>query len=186
MTQFTRRGLLASGGVALLAGAACAPIRTPTAADIDARVATSKSLLFSTVPGTESLASRASGLLIIPNIVEGGFVLSGAYGEGALMIGDATVDYMSLTAAAFGLQIGAQRYAQALFFMTPEVLRNFRVTDGWELGVDAEFAALDAGAGAAGISTRTVTNPVYSVIYGQSGLIVGASLEGAKYSRLIR
>ncbi|MEO1551757.1 MAG: YSC84-related protein [Pseudomonadota bacterium] len=185
MTHLTRRHFALSAA-SCTALAACSDGGGNTAAAIDARVAASRALLFQAVPGTEGLAERAAGVLIIPDILEGGFVVSGAYGEGALQIGAATVDYMSLSAAAIGFQIGAQRYAQALFFMTTEVLRDFRVTDGWELGVDAEFAVFDAAALSAGVSTRTITAPIYSVIYGQRGLIVGASLEGAKYSRLIR
>ena len=154
-------------------------------AQIDQKVFASREELFRSVPGTLSLSQNAAGMLVIPEIYEAGLFVSGAYGEGALLIGDAVVDYISLSAAAFGLQIGGQRYAQALFFMTQESLADFRVTDGWELGVDAEFVALEDGA-AIGASTTTVARPVYQVIYGQKGLIVGASLEGAKYNRIIR
>ncbi len=185
MSNWTRRTFLTA--TATTVGlSACARRPAKTGASIDADVAASRQLLFNTIPGTESLASRAAGVLIIPRITEGGFIISGAYGEGSLMVGEATVDYMSFSAAALGFQIGAQRYAQALFFMTPQVLRDFRVTDGWELGVDAEFAVLDNAAGAVGASTNTITKPVYAIIYGQRGLIAGASFEGAKYSRLIR
>jgi len=175
--------MLGSGAALMLAG--CGTRQVNTANQIDAEVAISRRQLFQTVPGAERLAQNAAGLLIIPRILEGGFVISGAYGEGALVIGDATVDYISLAAAAVGLQIGAQRYSQALFFMTQEALADFRQTDGWELGVDAEAAVFE-DAFAVGASTNTVNRPVYQVIYGQSGLIVGASLEGAKYNRLIR
>ncbi|MEM6467604.1 MAG: twin-arginine translocation pathway signal, partial [Pseudomonadota bacterium] len=163
MTLMTRRSFAAAtASCGLLA--ACSDGGGNSAAAIDARVAASRALLFQSVPGTETLAERAAGVLVIPDIIEGGFVVSGAYGEGSLQIGDATVDYMSLSAAAVGFQIGAQRYAQALFFMTKEILRDFRVADGWELGVDAEFAVFDEAAVATGVSTRTINAPVYSVI----------------------
>ena len=76
-------------------------------------------------------------------------------------------------------------FSQALFFTTPEALADFRQADGWEIGVDAEVAVIDGGAGF-GATNNTLSRPIYQVIYGQRGLIVGASLEGAKYNRLIR
>lgn len=182
MTVWTRRGMLAATAAT---ATGCSVGNVQTAGQIERDVVNSRALLYRTVPWAERLNSQSAGVLIIPNVVEGGFVLSGAYGEGALQVGDATVDYMSMTAAAIGFQIGAQSFSQALFFLTSESLRAFRVTDGWELGVDAEVAILEDGA-SIGASSNTVSRPVVSVVYGQRGLIVGASLEGAKYSRLIR
>ncbi len=183
MQNWTRRGVIAAS----LAGAtaACTRNTVKSGAEIDAEVAASRQMLYSSVDGARNLADRAQAVLIIPRIIEGGFVFSGAYGEGALQVGDATVDYISVAAAAVGLQIGGQIYSQALFFMTPQALGDFRATDGWQLGVDAEVAALSDGVGV-GASTNTVGRPVIEIIYGQRGLIVGASLEGAKYNRLIR
>lgn len=180
--SLTRRSLILSGTAALTA--ACSnPIRT--SGEINTQVTRSREILFSTVNGSRSAYERAAGVLIIPEIVEGGFIVSGAYGEGALLVGDATVDYLSVAAIAAGFQIGGQSYSQALFFSTPETLGRFRQADGWELGVDAEVATFDEGV-SIGTSTTTVASPIYQVIYGQRGLIVGASLEGAKYSRIIR
>lgn len=180
-----RRTLLGFGTAALAAGCAGGPLRPLTGPEIDRQVRASRAQLFQTVPGTAGLAQRASGLLIIPNITEAGFFGGGAYGEGGLLIGDAVVDYLSFSAATFGLQIGAQRFAQALFFMTPEALATFRRSDGWELGVDAEFVVINDAAGV-GTSTSIIGRPVVAVMYGQQGLLFGATFEGAKYSRLIR
>ncbi|NNU80737.1 twin-arginine translocation pathway signal [Halovulum dunhuangense] len=180
--SISRRSFILSGAAVV---GACSASTVQSGAQIDRNVAESRDLLFSTVPGTRELASRSAGMLIIPEIIEGGFIFSGAYGEGALLVGDAVIDYISMAAAAVGLQIGAQRFSHALFFMTPEALADFRQTDGWELGVDAEVAVIDGGAGF-GASTNTVIRPIYQVVYGQRGLIIGASLEGAKYNRLVR
>lgn len=182
MTNWTRRGFIVATAATT---AACGTAQVQSGAQIDQKVAISRQQLFQTVPGAQRLAQNAAGYLIIPDIVEGGFVVSGAYGEGALLVGEATIDYMSVAAAAIGLQMGAQQYSQALFFMTQEALADFRQTDGWELGVDAEAAVMEDGV-AVGASTSTINRPVYQVIYGQKGLILGASLEGAKYNRLIR
>ena len=123
--------------------------------------------------------------LIIPRITKAGLMLGGAYGEGVLRINEAPVDYYSLASASYGLQIGAQQYSNIIFFMTEEALQKFRVTDGWELGADAEVVFRDKGY-SIGVSSKTISKPVYAVVFDQKGLLAGTSLVGAKYSRLIR
>ncbi len=175
--------LLALGAAVFLS--ACASQISSTRGEIDARVDQAMVDLFTNVPGAEAVARQAAGILIIPRVNKGGFIYAGSYGEGALVVGGAKVDYFQLVSASFGLQAGAQRYKHALFFMTPEALAEFRTADGWELGLDAEYA-LPSAAGAATVSTGTFNKPIYAVIYGQEGIIVGASLEGTKYSRVVR
>ena len=137
------------------------------------------------MPGAQELGAQAQGILVIPNIRKVGFFASGAYGEGALLIGPAKVDYYSMSAAGFGLTFGAAEFNQALFFMTAQALQDFRVADGWELGVDAAVVVQQDGA-AAGLTSTQINRPITEVIFGQRGLIADASLAGAKYSRIIR
>ncbi len=182
MSNWTRRGFIAATG--LTAGCTATGL-TKSMNQIDRDVDMARADLFRSVPGTEQLASQAAGLLIIPEITEAGLFLGGSYGEGGLLIGDAKVDYFSFSAASVGLQIGVQRFSHALFFMTQETLAGFRNTDGWQLGVDAEFVYKDEY-GSVGVSTNTINLPVYAVVYGQAGAIVGATMQGAKYSRILR
>ncbi len=141
--------------------------------------------LFEIDPNTISIYKNAPATLIIPRITKAGFVLGGAYGEGVLRINEAPVDYYSLASASYGLQIGAQQYSNVIFFMTEEALKNFRIKDGWELGVDAEVVFRDKGY-SLGVSSKTISKPVYAVVFDQKGLLAGTSLVGAKFSRLIR
>ena len=141
--------------------------------------------LFEIDPDTISIYKNASGTLIIPRITKAGFVLGGAYGEGVLRINEAPIDFYSLASASYGLQIGAQQYSNIIFFMTEEALQKFRVKDGWELGADAEVVFRDKGY-SLGISSKTISKPVYAVVFDQKGLLAGTSLVGAKFSRLIR
>lgn len=183
MIKWTRRSFLVAGSATL---AACSAVGiNKTRNQIDASVDAARAELFRTVPGARQLAERAAGMLIIPEVTEAGLMLGAAYGEGVLMIGNAKVDYFSLTSASFGPQIGVQKYGHALFFMTQETLAGFRYSDGWQLGVDAQFTTPDS-AGSLGVSTSTINLPVIALVFGQKGLIVGATLEGAKYSRLMR
>ena len=141
--------------------------------------------LFEIDPDTISIYKNAPATLIIPKITKAGLVLGGAYGEGVLRINEAPVDYYSLASASYGPQIGAKQYSNIIFFMTEDALKTFRITDGWEIGADAEVFFRKKG-GSLGFTNNTLTKPIYAIVFGQKGVIAGASLEGAKYSRLIR
>lgn len=181
----TSRRAMLSGGAALLALAACGNgVGSSGAERLEARVDATRDFLFARYPGTRDLAGRALGVLYMPLVTEAGFWLGGAYGRGALRIGEATVDYYSATRASFGPQIGAQQYGSALFFMTAEALAEFRASDGWAAGADVRYALPDGG-GSLGIETTTGLAPVIGIVFGQSGLIVGASLAGVKYTRIV-
>ena len=183
--SITRRAFLGAAGSSLLAAAACGSgVGSGASAQIDARVDATRDFLFSTYPGTQDLAARASGVLWMPLMTEAGLFLGGAYGRGALRINDVTVDYYATAKATYGLQIGAQQYAHALFFMTPEALADFRRGDGWAVGTDLRYATPDQGGASIGKQT-TELQPVIALVFGQSGLIAGATLSGVKYTRII-
>ena len=185
MTVWTRRSFLAAAGFTL---AACntPPVAGQSPRDkIDQAVDTALNELYQTVPGASDLGARAQGILVIPKIRKVGFFASGAYGEGALIIGPAKVDYYSLSTAGVGLTFGAAEFNQALFFMTAQALQDFRVADGWELGADAAVV-FNADGAAAGLTSTQINRPIYEIVFGQRGLIADASLTGAKYSRIVR
>jgi lipid-binding SYLF domain-containing protein len=178
----TRRGLILGAGA--LGLAACNNgIGSNGGAQIDARVAATEEYLFSQYPGTRDLASRAAGVLYMPLMTEVGAGLGGAFGRGALRIQGVTVDYYSAAKGSFGLQIGAQQYAHALFFMTPEALENFRRSSGWAVGGDVRYASPEEGASIGKQSTEL--DEVIALVFGQQGLIAGATLSGIKYTRII-
>lgn len=182
INTFNRRGFMAAG-LAALAGCSNA-IGGNGAEVIDARVDSSLQFLTSTYPGTQDLISRAAGVLVMPVVTELGLGFGGSYGKGALRVGPSTVDYYSATAASAGLQIGAQQYSHALFFMTQEALLGFRQSPGWVAGADLEYAANSQGE-VLRADTTTSLSPVIAVVFAQSGLRVGATVEGTKYTRII-
>jgi lipid-binding SYLF domain-containing protein len=186
MTLWTRRSFLVAAGCGALVACTSSPPPPGTARErIDADVDAALNELYASVPGAAELGARAEGILVVPNIRKLGFFASGAYGEGALLIGPAKVDYFSMTAAGIGLTFGAAEFNQALFFMTPQALQDFRIADGWELGVDAAVVVQQEGA-AAGLTSTQINRPITEVVFGQRGLIADVSLAGAKYSRIIR
>ena len=91
-------------------------------------------------------------------ITKAGFIFGGSYGEGVLKIGGAPVDFYSVASASYGYQIGALQYSHVIFFMTEDALKTFRITDGWEIGADAEVFFRKKG-GSLGFGTKAV--PLY-------------------------
>jgi lipid-binding SYLF domain-containing protein len=184
MTGISRRALLTGGAGALTLAACNNGIGGNGAARLDARVAATEAYLANNFPGTNDLKAKSVGQLVMPLVTEAGFGFGGSYGRGALIVNGATVDYYSATQASFGLQIGAQQYAHVLYFMTPEALREFRTSPGWAAGADLEYAVNNRGANISA-ETTTVLAPVIAVVFGQAGLLAGATVEGTKYSRII-
>ena len=184
MDTFSRRTFLSTlgGGVAL---AGCGNgLNSNGAATIDARVQATLSQMYREVPDATALADKAVGMLVMPLVTEAGFGFGGAYGRGALLVGGATVDYYAQAKASFGLQLGAQQYAHVLFFLTEDALADFRTASGWVAGADIKYAVASE-TGRFSADTITVATPVVAVVFGGAGLIIGASLEGAKYTRII-
>ncbi|MFO7759274.1 MAG: YSC84-related protein [Roseovarius sp.] len=185
MSNLTRRGFTLGLVAATPALAACSnAVGTDGGAQIDARVNATRNFMYENYPGTRDLADKSNGMLIMPVVTEGGFFFGGGYGRGALQIDGVSVDYYSATSGSFGLQFGAQQYAHVLFFMTNEALERFRRGSGWVAGADVQYAFNDEG-GNLRADTTTATAPVVAVIFGQAGLLVGASIEGMKYTRII-
>jgi lipid-binding SYLF domain-containing protein len=179
----SRRGLLGGLGATGLLAACGNGVGSNGSAQIDARVDATQTYLFGRYPGTRDLADRASGVLFMPLITEAGLVWGGAYGRGALRIQGATVDYYSATKASFGIQAGAQQYAHALFFMTQPALEEFRRSKGWAASADLKYATPEEGASIGKATTEI--DPVVALVFGQQGLIAGATLAGVKYTRII-
>jgi lipid-binding SYLF domain-containing protein len=156
-----------------------------TAKEINAEVNAALKLFSQHVKGGKEFLKAAKGVLVIPNIVKAGLGVGGEYGEGAMRIGGKTVEYYSLAAGSVGLQIGAQKTNLILVFMQDEALRNFRRSSGWKAGVDGSVAFIDVGAGKS-LDTVNIKDPIAAFMFGQKGLMAGATVEGAKFTKLVR
>jgi lipid-binding SYLF domain-containing protein len=183
MSILNRRIFLGASASALALGGCANGVGGAGAAKMDSRVNATRDYLFSRYAGTRDLAQKAFGVLYMPLMTEAGFGIGAAYGQGALRINDVTVDYYSATRATIGFQIGAQQYAHALFFMTEAALGDFRRASGWAASADIRYATPNEGASIGKETTEYA--PVIAFIFGQSGLILGATLAGSKYTRII-
>lgn len=149
-------------------------------ADVDAALK-----LFNDVKGGKELLRKAKGVLVLPGVFKAGLIVGGEYGEGALRIGGKTVDYYSIAAGSFGLQIGGQKKNVIVVFLEEGALKSFRASSGWKVGADGSVAAINVGAGAS-IDTTQIKETIVSVIFGQKGLMANATIEGAKLTKIVR
>jgi lipid-binding SYLF domain-containing protein len=166
-------GLLA--GALLLAD----PAHAARAADIDRKVDAAMEQLLSSHDAARALAREARAILVFPNIVKGGFVFGGQYGDGALREGGRTTGYYRSLAVSYGLQAGVQAFGYALFLMNDKALDYLRKSHGFELGVGPSLVVLDQGAAGA-LTTTTARKDIYAVFFDQKGLMAGIGLQGTK------
>jgi lipid-binding SYLF domain-containing protein len=134
------------------------------------------------VKGGEVFLKAAKGVLVIPRIKQAGFVVGGKYGNGALRVGGKSVGYYNLAAGSVGLQIGAQEFNVLLCFMDQKVLRKFRASTGWQVGIDGQVTLVNVGAGGS-VDTTKLKEPIVGFVFGQEGLMAGVTLEGLKFTK---
>ena len=156
-----------------------------TAKEINSEVNAALKLFPQYVKGGKEFLQAAKGVLVIPNIVKAGLGVGGEYGEGALRIDEKTVEYYSIAAGSVGFQIGAQKTNLILVFMQEEALKNFRRSSGWKAGVEGSVAFIDVGKEKS-IDTVNIKDPIVAFMFGQKGLMASATVEGAKFTKLVR
>ena len=156
-----------------------------TAQEINSEVDAALQLFVQQVKGGKEFLNAAKGVLVIPNILKAGVGVGGEYGEGAMRIGGKTVEYYSIATGSVGFQIGAQKANLILVFKQDGALNHFRKSAGWKAGVDGSVAFIDIGAEKS-VDTINVRDPIVAFMYGQRGLMAGATIEGAKFTKLVR
>ncbi len=137
------------------------------------------------VKGGKEFLKSAKGVLVFPSVLKAGIGVGGEYGEGSLRIDGKTVDYYSTAAASIGFQLGAQSKRVILVFMQESALKKFRESQGWEAGVDGSVALVELGAGGT-IDTTNIKDPIVGFVFGNKGLMYNLTLEGSKYTKIVR
>ena len=154
-----------------------------TAREVDMSVDVALERFYKEVKGAGEFTKSAKGMLVLPNVIKGGFVFGAEYGEGALRIDGKNIDYYSIAAGSFGLQIGAEKKDIVIIFMTDESLKGFRASSGWETGVDGNIALIEVGAGGR-LDTTTLKEPIVAFVFGVKGLMADVSLKGSKFTKI--
>lgn len=130
----------------------------------------------------DRLLARARAVLIVPDLVKGGFLLGAEYGTGVLLAKDSDgrwsgPAFYSIASGSVGLQIGLQD-AEAMFIIMSEGGLKAVMDNRFKAGADAGVAVAHMGAGA----EASITGNFGADIYAFSraiGAYGGASLEGS-------
>lgn len=157
--------------------------RSEQHADINAKADSTLTRLYEAAPNSESLVSKAKGVLVFPKVLSASFVVGAEHGNGVLRVNGQNQGYYSTSSGSFGLQAGAQSKAIVLLFMTQEALDKFRNSSGWTAGVDATVAVANLGANGS-IDTNTAKEPVVGFVMTNAGLVAGVSLQGTKITKV--
>jgi len=170
-------------GLSLVVGSSV--VFAKSAIEIDTSVDVALEQFNKDIKGGAEFLKSAKGVLVLPSVVKAGVGVGGEYGEGALRIGGKTVDYYSTAAASIGFQLGAQSKRIIIVFMQDYALKKFRESKGWEAGVDGSVALIEVGAGGT-IDTTTIKDPIIGFVFGNKGLMFNLTLEGSKYTKIVR
>lgn len=177
--RLVRPLLVVLAAFSALAGAANAASK----AKIDRRTDKALTEFREDISGANEVLAKAAGVLVFPSIKKAGIGIGGEYGEGALRVGGQTVSYYSTASASIGFQLGAQARRQIIVFLDPQALEKFRLSDGWEIGVDASVTVVTIGAGGA-IDATQLNQPIVAFVFDSKGLMYNLSLEGSKISEI--
>ncbi len=151
----------------------------------EARVDAAIQRFYDQVPASQTLASRATGMLVLPRVYKGGLGVGIGAGDGALRVNGQTVQYYRKASASFGIQIGAQVRTEVVLFMTQEALDRFLASSNWQAGVDGSIAVIQFGVGKT-IDTDNIRDPILGFVFGNKGLMFDLSFKGAKYSKIVK
>ncbi len=125
---------------------------------------------------------KSQAVLIVPQMVKGGFIIGGEGGSGVLLVkgSDGTWSapaFYTLAAGSIGLQIGGQ-VSEVVFTIMNEGAVKALLRTNFKLGVDASIAVGPVGKGIEASTTTNFSDDVYAFAK-TVGLYGGGSFEGA-------
>ena len=180
---FTRRTISASLAALAAAPLAGVPAFAKDRGKLVARARESLRELESSSPAARRTAKTAHAVLVFPSVLKAGFVFGAETGDGVLFRGGKVAGYYNLSGGSWGLQIGGQDFAYALFLMTPKALDYLEKSGGWQAGTGPSITVVNKGA-AAEVDTTTATHDVLAFPYNGKGLMADLTFQGAKITRL--
>ena len=133
-------------------------------------------------PDAAKQMPTAKGVLIMPELVQGGFFLGAAGGRGALMARNGAREwsppaFYGMGSGSLGLQIGA-KVSEIVFIIRTEKGLNAILDHKFKFGAEAGVTMVVVGIGLEGASTTAGGADI--VAFGNSaGLFAGVSLEGS-------
>jgi SH3 domain-containing YSC84-like protein 1 len=128
------------------------------------------------------LLHRARGVMIIPTLVKGGFILGGQGGTGVLLSRDPKTGvwsypaFYAMGAGSFGLQIGLEVSKIMLIIMNDKAL-NAVMKSEFKIGAEAGIAVVTLGGGAEASTTAAGGADIYALAE-SAGLFGGIAIQG--------
>ncbi|NQU55682.1 MAG: lipid-binding SYLF domain-containing protein [Rhodospirillales bacterium] len=131
----------------------------------------------------------ARGIVVLPSVIKGGFMLGGEGGNGVLLVktDDGSWSHPAfyiLGAASFGLQMGLQDTEIVLVLRSDNAVQAVLDHQG-KLGADAGITIGTIGQGAEISTTTNIGVDVLAFANSKIGLFGGAALEGAVLARRV-
>ncbi len=129
-----------------------------------------------------ALLSKAQGIIILPGVIKGGFILAAEGGSGVMLAKDGAGQWGSpafyvLAAGSVGLQAGAQVGDAILLMFSQDAVRAVIENQG-KLGADLGLIIGTIGAGVEASTTTNVGTDIMVFTQGV-GAFAGGSLEAA-------
>jgi lipid-binding SYLF domain-containing protein len=179
-------GLMTFGlGTALLSTMATKAIAAPNSGEIDlvrsANIVLDKAERDPEFGNSRELFQSAKAVMVVPQLVKGGFFVGGEGGNGVLMARHggkwSYPAFYTLASASFGLQIGLE-VAQVVLFVMSDAALNAWMTNKVKLGGDAGLTVLVLGTDASAAATTHLNADVIAWAKAK-GAYAGISLQGS-------
>jgi SH3 domain-containing YSC84-like protein 1 len=184
--MITRAGFL-RGATLLAAGSLVAPIaRADSVADLEGTIHGAEKVLSDlrqdkAFGNAKQLLRTARGVMIVPQLLKGGFIVGGEGGQGVIMVrtsnGWSQPGFYVIGSASFGLQLGAEAAELVMFFMTEKGLQGV-LQDQFKIGAQAGISVVTLGSNVQG-AVGGVSPPDIVVWASASGLYAGLTIEGS-------
>ena len=181
-----RRSLLAGTAAAFLLptfapSVALADAKRQSLVDQSLRSA-SKVLSGKDYPDVLKLMPKARGVLIVPELVQGGFIIGAAGGRGVLMSRSNPGNwsypaFYGMGSGSVGLQVGG-KVSEIVFIILTEKGLTAILDHKFKFGAEAGVTMVAVGAGFEGASTAALGTDIVAFA-SSNGLFAGASLEGS-------
>jgi SH3 domain-containing YSC84-like protein 1 len=183
--KLDRRSLLAGSSAAVfspwISSAAHADAKRQSLVD-QSLASARKVLTGKDFPDAAKQMNKARGVLIIPELVQGGFILGAAGGRGTMLTRSGAGNwsypgFWGMGSGSLGLQIGG-KVSEIVFIVLTDKGLNALLDNRFKFGAEAGITMVAVGAGFEGATTSAVGADILAFA-NSNGLFVGASLEGS-------
>lgn len=135
------------------------------------------------VDGGDDFLGQIKGYLVFPSVMRGGLIFGGEFGRGILKINHQSEGYFNMVSGSVGLQIGVQKRAILIAFVSQRALDSFLSSNGFTVGVDGSLNFANWG-GSRDISTVMLGRDVIVFAFDETGIMGGVSVDGSKITRI--